>query len=76
MEDFGAIVKVFGCGLCGSDIVKYLENKKDAILGHEIVGCIVEINSKTDFKIGDRVAMGHHYPCFDCEFCRNKSFWK
>ena len=35
----GAIVKVFGCGLCGSDIVKYRENlvKNGTVLGHEIV---------------------------------------
>lgn len=70
----GAIINVLGCGLCGSDIVKIrhatLENEDKIILGHEVVGEIVEINTKTSFKKGDIVALGHHYPCFECEFCR------
>ena len=74
LDKKGVIVKVFGCGLCGSDVVKYLENNENAILGHEVVGEIVELNSDCDFKAGDRVCLGHHYPCFDCEFCRNKSY--
>ena len=44
----GAIVKVVGCGLCGSDIVKFKEHISNdgTVLGHEIVAEIVEINSK------------------------------
>ena len=51
----GAIVKVLGCGLCGSDIVKLREHisKEGTVLGHEIVAQIVEINSDTNFKNGD-----------------------
>ena len=44
----GAIIKVFGCGLCGSDIVKIKhatkENEDKVVLGHEVVGQIVEID--------------------------------
>ena len=45
----GAIVKVLGCGLCGSDIVKFKHNivHDGAVLGHEIVAVILEINSDT-----------------------------
>ena len=52
----GAIVKVLGCGLCGSDIVKFRHNivKDGAVLGHEIVAIIDEIDSETDFKVGDK----------------------
>lgn len=81
LETNGAIIKVIGCGLCGSDLVKikhYKENpKKEVVLGHEVVGEIIEIKSQQDFKIGDIVALGHHYPCLDeqnCELCRNKSY--
>lgn len=74
LSGFGAIVKVEGCGLCGSDIVKIREGLIDAVLGHEIVGEIVEINSSTDFKVGDKVVVAHHYPCFECEFCANESY--
>ena len=78
LSSTGAIIKILGCGLCGSDLVKIkhatAENEKNIILGHEVVGEIVEINSpKTNFKIGDIVALGHHYPCNDCEFCKNGS---
>ena len=43
----GALVKVLGCGLCGSDIVKLKHHlaKDGTVLGHEIVAKIVEINS-------------------------------
>lgn len=75
----GAIIKVLGCGLCGSDLVKikHWREKKEIILGHEVVGKIVEINSSSDFKVGDIVALGHHYPCLDdknCNYCKNQSY--
>ena len=74
LRDTGAIIKVIGCGLCGSDIVKIREKDDSAILGHEVVGEIVEINSKTDFKKGDIVVISHHYPCGTCEYCLRKSY--
>lgn len=78
----GAIIKVLGCGLCGSDIVKIKhatkENEDKIILGHEVVGIIEQINCKVrDLKEGDIVALGHHYPCLDkqnCQYCRNESY--
>ena len=55
----GAIVRVIGCGLCGSDIVKFVHkiSKDGTVLGHEIVAEIVEINSKTNLR-----AEIHHMP--------------
>jgi L-iditol 2-dehydrogenase len=73
-EKKGAIIKISGCGLCGSDIVKYLEKKNNAVLGHEVAGEIVEIKSSTTLKKGDKVVLGHHYPCMICDFCKNKSY--
>lgn len=72
----GAIVKIAGCGLCGSDIVKFREHisKDGTVLGHEIVAEIVDINSKSDFKIGDRIVSSHHIPCFDCVYCKGGSY--
>lgn len=70
LEGKGAIIEVEACGLCGSDLVKIRERAKNIKLGHEVVGKIVEINSDTNFKIGDKVALGHHYPCFECDFCK------
>lgn len=78
LSDFGsgAIVKTIGCGLCGSDIVKFKEHlvKDGTVLGHEIVGTIVEINSKTDFEVGDKIVSSHHIPCFDCVYCKNENY--
>ena len=72
----GAVVKVLGCGLCGSDIVKFKHKivHDGAVLGHEIVGVIEEINSDTDFKIGEKIVSSHHIPCFICTFCNHGNF--
>ncbi len=82
----GAIIKVLACGLCGSDIVKIKHAAKNpdskVVLGHEVVGKIVEINTEiignsyyndntTPFKAGDIVCLGHHYPCNSCDICKN-----
>ena len=76
LTDTGAIVKVLGCGLCGSDIVKYRQHlvQNGTVLGHEIVGEIIDINSKTKFKIGDKIVSSHHIPCFKCNYCQNAFF--
>ena len=69
----GAIVKVLGCGLCGSDIVKFVHkiSKNGTVLGHEIVAEIVDINSETSFKIGDEIVTSHHIPCGECVYCKH-----
>ena len=69
----GAIVKVLGCGLCGSDIVKFREKivHNGAVLGHEIVAIIDEIDSDTNFKIGDKIVTSHHIPCGKCTYCKH-----
>lgn len=69
----GAIVKVLGCGLCGSDIVKFIHKiaKNGTVLGHEIVAEVVDINSDTSFKIGDEIVTSHHIPCGECVYCKH-----
>lgn len=76
VNGMGAIVKISGCGLCGSDIVKFRQNlvKDGTVLGHEIVGEIEEIDSKTDFKVGDKIVSSHHIPCFNCNYCKNGNY--
>lgn len=76
LDCFGAIVKILGCGLCGSDIVKFRNKlvKDGTVLGHEIVGEIVEINSNTLFKVGDKIVSAHHIPCFNCSYCKNENY--
>lgn len=69
----GAVVKVLGCGLCGSDIVKFVHkiSKDGTVLGHEIVAQIVEINSETNLKKDDVIVTSHHIPCGECIYCKN-----
>lgn len=72
----GALVKVLGCGLCGSDIVKLTQHraKQGTVLGHEIVAFITDINSDTNFKVGDTIITSHHIPCGKCEYCKMGMF--
>ena len=72
----GAIVRVLGCGLCGSDIVKFKHNLvgDGAVLGHEIVAVIEEIDSETSFKIGEKIVSSHHIPCFECTYCKHGNY--
>jgi len=69
----GAIVKVLGCGLCGSDIIKLKQHlaKNGTVLGHEIVAKIIDIDSDTEFKKDDIIVTSHHIPCGNCEYCKN-----
>ena len=71
LKEKGAIVKVLGCGLCGSDIVKLRNAYIDdgTVLGHEVVGRIVETDSDSDFMPGEKIVVGHHVPCFSCSYC-------
>ncbi|NQY81378.1 MAG: alcohol dehydrogenase catalytic domain-containing protein [Candidatus Caenarcaniphilales bacterium] len=72
------LVKVTGCGVCGSDLLKLERSlvKPGAILGHEMVGKIAEISDELSarykLKVGDRIVSSHHVPCLECDFCKNK----
>lgn len=76
LEGCGAIIKVLGCGLCGSDIVKFNHGVSGKVLGHEVVGEVVEIRNGLFSKIkkGDRVVLGHHIPCMKCKYCKNHNY--
>ncbi|MFX1392953.1 MAG: alcohol dehydrogenase catalytic domain-containing protein [Promethearchaeota archaeon] len=71
------LVKVKKSGICGSDILEYYRISKmkklgldSLVLGHEISGDIVEVGEDIkDFKVGDRVFVSHHVPCFNCHYC-------
>lgn len=72
----GAVIKVLGCGLCGSDIVKFKHKivHDGAVLGHEIVGIVEEIDSDTKFTPGDKIVSSHHIPCFNCTYCKHGNY--
>jgi L-iditol 2-dehydrogenase len=69
------LLRVSGCGLCGSDILKInAAASGPAVLGHEVVGQVVEIGAGVRrFAPGDRLVVAHHVPCFHCHYCRRGS---
>jgi L-iditol 2-dehydrogenase len=70
------LLRLRGCGLCGSDIAKILApgTRGPAVLGHEVVGDVVEAGEGVaGFGIGDRVVAAHHVPCGTCHYCRRGS---
>jgi L-iditol 2-dehydrogenase len=70
------LVRVSGCGLCGSDILKVTSpaTKAPAVFGHEVVGKVAEVGEGvTAFTRGRRVVVAHHVPCFSCHYCRRGS---
>jgi L-iditol 2-dehydrogenase len=66
------VCRVLACGVCGSDVSDaYVARKLPAVLGHEVVGEVLEIGpGVTTVAAGDRVVIHHHAPCGDCRRCR------
>lgn len=63
---------VLACGVCGSDVSEaYVSRKLPAVLGHEVVGEVLEIGTGvSEVAAGDRVVVHHHVPCGHCRNCR------
>jgi threonine dehydrogenase-like Zn-dependent dehydrogenase len=55
----GVLVRVSGCGLCGSDVEK-IGRAPGAVLGHEVAGVLED---------GTRVTVMHRLPCGRCARC-------
>lgn len=73
----GALIKVVGCGLCGSDLDKFVNHKAHpgSVLGHEVVGIIEALDDDhpSGWKLGDHIVSAHHVPCRVCHYCLNDS---
>lgn len=73
------LIKVLVCSICGTDANMTRNpdspsygNMRGRILGHEIVGEVVEIGSEvTNLQIGDRVVVNPNSYCGKCKNCRN-----
>lgn len=77
------LVKVIYASICGTDIGIYdwipwaaAHIKPPTIIGHEIVGKVLKINSKkkTNIKVGDLVSSETHIYCLNCYQCRIKNY--
>lgn len=65
------LVKMMASGICGTDVMQWYRQKKvPRVLGHEMAGEIVEVAKGVDkLKVGDRVFVSHHVPCYNCHYC-------
>jgi len=77
------LVKVIYASICGTDIGIYdwipwaaSHIKPPQIIGHEMVGKIIEVNTikKTKIKIGDLVSSETHIFCLNCYQCSIKNY--
>ena len=66
------VCRVLACGVCGSDVSEtYVARKLPGVLGHEVVGEVLETGAGVyGVAIGDRVVVHHHVPCGECRRCR------
>lgn len=77
IDRHSALVKVDVCGVCGSDLVKIKNSlvPEGTVLGHEVVGTIVEIGKNVkNWTTGQKVVVAHHVPCMNCHFCKCGNF--
>lgn len=73
-----ALMKVEGTGICGSDWAPFAGTWRTElppmILGHEVIGRIVELGAGTGerwgLSAGDRVVVEESIPCNHCRLCR------
>ena len=70
--DGEVVCRVLACGVCGSDVSEtYVARKLPAVLGHEVVGEVLEMGAGVSrLAAGDRVVIHHHVPCGTCRRCR------
>ena len=70
------LVKVFSCGICGSDIVEwYRLPRAPLVQGHEIGAQVFALGeSVTQYKVGDRAFIPPKIPCGVCHYCLNSHF--
>ncbi len=73
-----AILKVTSTAICGSDLHLYdgyiPTLRAGDILGHEFMGEVVEVGSKSTLKKGQRVVVPFTISCGQCFFCNKQQF--
>jgi len=69
-------IKIRASGICGSDKwVWYVENKVDAVAGHEVAGDVDKLGEGVHSLVqGDRVAINNVGGCGGCPACRGGAF--
>jgi len=76
------LVRTLASGICSGDVMPwYIRRKAPLIFGHEPAGEIVAIGDPAPhdregvpFRIGERVFVHHHAPCFACRACERGDY--
>lgn len=67
------IVKVLGCGICGTDLKTYQKGhhlfSPPAILGHEFYGLVEKAPIGCGYLAGDKVVVAPYAECGFCDVC-------
>lgn len=75
-----ARIKVISCAICGSDIRIYNHGNSRItlphVIGHEVVGEIIEVDDECGLSVGDICCFGADLPCDDpnCPYCKSGKF--
>lgn len=74
-----ALLRVIGCGVCGTDVHIYDGDIRDAVppvvIGHEIMGRIESLASEvTGLEVGDTVIVDPFVYCGHCDFCKQGEY--
>lgn len=70
LADGEMLVRTMASGICSGDVMAwYIRRKAPLVLGHEPAGIVAETRGNVDFRVGDRVFVHHHAPCFSCRAC-------
>lgn len=77
MKEDEVIIEVELCSICGTDVhimatPPGYPATPNTILGHELVGKVVEIGTKvSSVTVGDRVVVNPNDYCGTCDYCKN-----
>ena len=70
LDDGEILVRTMASGICSGDVMAwYIRRKAPLVLGHEPAGVVEETRGEAPFRVGDRVFVHHHAPCFSCRAC-------
>ena len=73
-----AIIKITSTAICGSDLHLYdgyiPTMRAGDVVGHEPMGEVVEVGSKSPLKKGQRVVIPFTISCGDCFFCKKQQY--
>jgi threonine dehydrogenase-like Zn-dependent dehydrogenase len=72
------VVRVDGCGICGSDLTSYKVGLfTDAVPGHELAGAVEVVgDGVTGWTAGDNVVIDPKIPCGICDDCRSGASYR